>query len=182
MCWMNNNKEESILVQINLVLWQLAPEKTEITTSPVSLSASAECWRWTHPNITVDHRGGSTDRVWMTAYGWSIINELLLTFPVRFASPATGSRINTGKTHLFLFTPEGAQSNLSVNAAIFAKNGNATSSSFTQLVEVHNFDHWNLVKVHKAHIYNVSHWPAALKKRIMNIIATLRCVLNTRTA
>lgn len=58
-------------------------------------------------------------QVLMIAYGLSIINELLLSFPVRFASPATELGINKGKTHLFILTPEGAQSNLTLNAAIF---------------------------------------------------------------
>lgn len=53
MCWMNNDKEESNSVQINLVLWQLAPEKTEITTSLASLSASTDDWRLIQPNIMI---------------------------------------------------------------------------------------------------------------------------------
>lgn len=141
MCWMNNDKEESISVQINLVLWQLAPEKTEITTSLASPSASTDYWRLIHPNITVDDLDDSARRVLMIAYGLSIINELLLSFPVRFASPATELWVNRGKTHLFIFTPEGAHSNLSLNAAIFAKNANATRGNFTGLLEMHNLNH-----------------------------------------
>lgn len=46
------------------------------------------------------HHGGDLDdsarRVLMIAYGLSIINELLLSFPERFASPATELGINRG--------------------------------------------------------------------------------------
>lgn len=77
----------------------------------------------------------STDLAIMIAYGLSIIYELLLSFPVRFASPATELWVNREKkTHLFILKPEGAQNNLSQNVAICAKNGTTARGNFTGLV------------------------------------------------
>lgn len=89
----------------------------------------------------MDDLDDSARWVVMIAYGLSIINELLLDFPGRFASPATELWVNRRKTHLCIFTPEGAHSNLSLNAAIFAKNGNAARGNFIGLLEMHNLNH-----------------------------------------